>query len=197
MKTRMAVTVAILLSLGVGSVAQQAPEPRGERLMYLRWEKWSPLQDEIAKRCVLVDTSGHYRFERVTEAMGGGGGEKAYEGQVSPEELAALKALITSPDFNHMQIRKPKRADGQQTIHNEAEMIDYTSPEDELPPISIESIDGDVAIPKPLKQLSDWMKKVEKLKGQNMKGPMQMCGRTERSIMMGEEDHRIDTPPKK
>lgn len=184
-------------SILTGAALGQVPVKTGERLLYLRWEKWSPLNDQIAKRCLLVETSGHFRFERTTEAMGGGGGERAFEGQLSPEDLTALKALVTSPDFNHMKIPESKSTGANRTIHFEAEMVDYSSPEDELPPVSIDSVDGDVAIPKQLRQLGDWMKKVEKMKSQAVKGPMQMCSRTERSLMMGEEDHRIDDPPKK
>jgi len=195
MKTRSLPLLLVTLIL-TGAALGQAPARTGERLLYLRWEKWSPQQDEIAKRCLLVETNGHYRFERSTEAMGGGGGEKAYEGQLSPEDLAAMKSLLTSPDFNHMKVPQAKNT-GDRTIHNEAEMIDYSSPEDELPPISIDSVDGDIAVPKQLRQLGDWLKKVEKMKPQQVKGPMQMCGKTQRSIMMGEEDHRIDNPPKK
>jgi len=196
MKTRW-LPLLISTFIFTGVALGQIPAKTGERLLYLRWEKWSPLNDEIAKRCLLVETSGHFRFELTTEAMGGGGGEKAFEGQLSPEDLAALKTLVSSPDFNHMKVPPPKSASGTRTIHFEAEMVDYSSPEDELPPISIDSIDGDVAIPKQLRQLSDWMKKVEKMKSQQLKGPMQMCGRTERSLMLGDEDHRIDEPLKK
>ena len=124
MKTRLTfLLLAVLASSGAAAGQSQAPRTAHERLLYLRWEKWSPLQDEIAKRCLLVHSNGHYRFERTTEAMGGGGGEKAFEGDLSPEDLAAMKALITSPDFNHMKIPQSKGTGETRTIHNEAEML--------------------------------------------------------------------------
>ena len=175
---------------------QQQVQTEADELMRLHWEKFSIQQNEVAKRCLLVREDGTFRYERATENMGGGGGAKAYEGKLPDADLAALKAMLTSPDFSGMQLPKPKRRSGTVSFSGDVEYLDYSSPVDEIPQVFIQSVDNDVPIPKQLRKLQEFFGRAEKSKPAVVKGPLQLCLPTERGIMRDEDPHRISTPPK-
>jgi hypothetical protein len=186
--------VAALLAVATVAFAQEQRETRVD-LMFIAWERFSVQQNEIVKRCVLLNADGHFRLERGGEAIGGGGSYKAYEGEVPAADLESIKALLDSQDFRSIALPKAKKTNGPRNIANEMESIQFVGGGAGRPMhLYLQSFDNDVPIPKPLKQLLDWVKKIEKIKAPVSKTPMKYCNKTERELMPVEEGHRIEKP---